>query len=37
MITGYKTGEGEYRPRALHSTLGVVLLVGSAVLWSVVL
>ena len=38
MITGYKTGEdGEYRPRALHSTLGIVLLVGSAVLWSVVL
>ena len=38
MITGYKTGEdGEYRPRVLHSTLGVVLLVGSAVLWSVVL
>jgi len=37
MITGYKTGDGEYKPSPLHSTFGVVLLVGSAVLWSVVL
>jgi len=37
MITGYKTGEGEYRPHPAHSLLGLVLLAGSAVLWSVVL
>jgi len=38
MITGYKADkDGGYRPHAWHSTLGVLLLVGSAVLWSVVL
>jgi len=37
MITGYKTGDGDYRPRPMHSLLGLVLLAGSAVLWSIVL
>lgn len=37
MITGYKTGDGDYRPRPMHSLLGLALLAGSAVLWSVVL
>ena len=37
MITGYKTGDSEYRPHPMHSLFGIVLLVGAAAAWSVIL
>jgi len=37
MISGYKPGAAGTDPHPLHSLLGVILLAGAAVLWSVVI